>query len=68
MASFFSRQSEQRNGPSHGLEVEEKIDPACTEMPSLGSRSNWQMAHVNRLEVLLPSKSGPNLNVHICMK
>jgi hypothetical protein len=56
MASFLSRQSEQRNGPSHGLELEEKIDPACTEMPSLGSRSNWQIAHVNKLEVLLPSK------------
>jgi hypothetical protein len=41
---------------SHGLELEEKIDPACTEMPSLGSRSNWQIAHVNKLEVLLPSK------------
>jgi len=66
MASFLSRQLEQRNGPSHGLELEEKMDPAWTDMPSLGSRSTWQMAHVNKLEdVCSPFEWGPNLQVEV---
>jgi len=65
MASFLSRQSEQRKGPCQGLELVEKIEPAWTEMPSLGARSTWQTAQTKIPDVDCPVfklSSFPNLH------
>lgn len=52
MASFLLRQSAQRKGPCHGLELVEKMEPAWTEMPSLRARSTWHTAHAKRPDVV----------------
>jgi len=65
MASFLSRQSEQRKGPCQGLELVEKMEPAWTEMPSLGARSTWQTAQTKMPDVDCPVfklSSFPNLH------
>lgn len=63
MASFLLRQSAHKNGPCQGLELVEKMAPACTEIPSLGARSTWQMAQVKRPDVDGPVvDSLPSLN------
>lgn len=36
-----------KNGPCHGFRLVEKIEPAWTDMPSLGAKSSWHIAHVN---------------------
>lgn len=52
MASFLLQQSEQRKGPCQGFELVEKIEPAWTDMPSLGARSTWHTAHINSPDVV----------------
>lgn len=47
IASFLSRQSVHKKGPCHGFRLVEKIEPAWTDMPSLGAKSSWHIAHVN---------------------
>lgn len=64
MASFLFLQSRQRKGPCHGVELVEKMAPAWTEMPSLGSRSIWHTAHMNKPDVDCPAESLV-LNLHI---
>lgn len=54
MASFLFRQSAQRKGPCHGFELVEKMEPAWTEMPSLGARSTWHTTQVNMFGVPCP--------------
>lgn len=54
MASFLSRQSAQRKGPCQGFELVEKMEPAWTEMPSLGARSTWHTAQTKRPDVDCP--------------
>lgn len=64
IASFLSRQSKHRKGPSQGLELVEKIEPAWTEMPSLGARSTWHTAQTKMPDVDCPEfklSSFPNL-------
>lgn len=62
MASFLIWQVEQRKGPSQGLIVPGFDEPAaCTEMPSPGFISNWQMAQLNGLNMVNAGYSGSNL-------
>ena len=57
IASFLLRQSRQRKGPCQGFELVEKIEPAWTEMPSLGARSTWHTAQTKSPDVEGPEFS-----------
>lgn len=62
IASFLLRQSAHRKGPCQGFELVEKMAPAWTEMPSLGARSTWHIAHTKKPDVNWPvGSSFPNL-------
>lgn len=61
IASFLLRQSSQRKGPSQGFELVEKMEPAWTDTPLLGTRIAWHIAHVNTFDVFSADESFPSL-------
>lgn len=65
MASFFNLQLTHKNGPSHGFALMEKKEPACTDIPSRGVISTWQIAQWNNPEAAGAELSVPSLRVQV---
>lgn len=61
IASFFSWQLWQRNGPSQRRKLPGCDESSCTDIPWFGFNSTWQMAHLKSLNIFRTGYSESSL-------